>query len=78
MGKIHLPKHLGYRELGESIVDILTIDEKRTSVWTTQFNGIKNHKPIGINSVTEKGTISFGGDLYERGFINPEGRIFYI
>ncbi|MDP3966072.1 MAG: hypothetical protein Q8Q04_00900 [archaeon] len=78
MGKLYLPKYLGSKDAGRGIVEVLTDDKERTSVWTTDLKGIREHKVIGINSVSEDGPVRFC-KYFERGFVNPEnGDILYL
>src|SRR3989344_6845472 len=74
MGKLYLPKYFGSKEAGRGIVEVLTDNKERTSVWTTDLEGMRNHKIIGINSISEDGPVRLYGDYYERGFVNPDNK----
>ncbi len=55
----------------KSIVDILTYDFERASVWTNVYPPIFRNI-MGINGVDENGPIYFYGGYHERGLVNPD------
>lgn len=63
----------------KSIVEILTTNEYRTSVFAPKQIGRIVADVIGVNSVCQGKPISRGDGFYERGFVNPKNeKILYL
>ncbi len=75
MGKLYLKNRTpddGGEVTDKTIVDILTTNEVRTSVWAQIKPGRLISDIIGINSVCQGKPIGIGNGFYERGLVDPE------
>jgi hypothetical protein len=73
-------KSAGGEKLADrSIVDILTSDDSRTSVFAPKKEGKVLQSIIGVNSVSQGAPVRIRGKYDERGFVDPEdSRVIYF
>ncbi len=77
MGKLH-PLYRPEVEINKSIVDILTTNEFRTSIWWKEYPKQRFPEIIGLNSVCQGKPVRLSENFYERGLEDSKNNLLYL